>query len=293
MSELAHRYDTVTFLSDYGTTDEFVGVVKSVLHQLAPGVTCVDLTHEIAPFDVRGGALALARSVQYLSPGVILAVVDPGVGTDRRAVAVEIADGRAVLVGPDNGLLAAAVAMAGGATRAVHLDDPQYHLEAPGPTFSGRDIFAPVAAHLCRGVALAELGTTIDPAELLPGLVPLSRREGDDLIAEVLWVDRYGNCQLNVEPDEVEEWGDRVEITAGTRTRVTRRVGTFADVGSGELGLVVDSYGLLALVADQASAGEDLSLAAGDEVTLRAVEADGLGVSVTSSVQIGRRGGSH
>lgn len=168
----------------------------------------------------------------------------------------------------------------------------QYHLEAPGPTFSGRDIFAPVAAASAVAWPRGARHHHRIPPELLPGLV-LSRREGDDLIAEVLWVDRYGNCQLNVEPDEVEEWGDRVEITAGTRTRVTRRVGTFADVGSGELGLVVDSYGLLALVADQASAGEDLSLAAGDEVTLRAVEADGLGVSVTSSVQIGRRGGSH
>src|SRR5690606_19035378 len=113
------------------------------------------------------------------------------VGTDRRAVAVEVGDGSAILVGPDNGLLAPAVAMVGGATRAVHLDRPQYHLLAPGPTFDGRDVFAPVAAHLCNGVPLEEVGTEIDPATLTPGMLPISRMEGEELVAEVLWVDRY------------------------------------------------------------------------------------------------------
>ncbi len=114
-------YETVSFLSDYGSVDEFVGVVHSVIRQLAPGVGVVDVTHEVAPHDVRGGSLTLARAAQYLAPGVVLAVVDPGVGTARRAVAIEVGDGEAVFVGPDNGLLAPAVAMVGGATRAVEL----------------------------------------------------------------------------------------------------------------------------------------------------------------------------
>ena len=296
------RYDTVTFLSDYGNRDEFAGVVRSVLHQLAPGVAVIDLTHEIPPFDIRAGSLALARSVQYLAPGVVLAVVDPGVGGDRRAVAVEIADGAAVLVGPDNGLLAAAVAMAGGASRAVVLDNPEYHLGAPGPTFAGRDIFAPAAAHLCSGVDLHDLGTAIDPAHLLPGLLAIARHEDGEVVAEVLWVDHYGNCQLNVEPDEIAELGDRVAVTTGDRTRVARRIATFADVGPGELGMLVDSYGLLALVVDQASAAAELRLDAGDEVHLAAPgEAHGAASKAATSsttaaaatpVTLGRRPGA-
>ena len=129
----------VTFLSDYGLVDEFVGVVHSVIRSIAPEVAVVDLTHGITPYDVRGGGLALARSTEYLCPGVVLAVVDPGVGSARRAIAVEVGDGMSVLVGPDNGLLAPAVAMCGGATRAVELANPDFQLPAPGPTFAGRD----------------------------------------------------------------------------------------------------------------------------------------------------------
>ena len=111
-------YDTISFLSDYGTVDEFVGVVHSVIHQLAPGTTVIDVSHHVPAHDVRAGGLTLARAAQYLAPGVVLAVVDPGVGTARRAVAIEVGDGGAVFIGPDNGLLAPAVAMVGGATRA-------------------------------------------------------------------------------------------------------------------------------------------------------------------------------
>ena len=146
---MGRRYETVTLLTDYGLDDEFVGVLKSVIRDLAPHATTIDLTHGIRPFDVRAGALALARAIPYVAEGVVLAVVDPGVGTKRRAVAIEVADGAGVLVGPDNGLLAPAVAVAGGATRAVALDNPEYQLPAPGATFAGRDIFAPAAAHLC------------------------------------------------------------------------------------------------------------------------------------------------
>ena len=143
---MGRRYDTVSFLSDYGTSDEFVGVVHSVIRSIAPDVRVIDLTHDIAPYDVRAGALALARSVPYLAPGVVVGVVDPAVGTSRRPIAVEVGDGDSVLVGPDNGLLAPAVAMCGGATRAVELNDAQWHLPSPGATFAGRDVFAPVAA---------------------------------------------------------------------------------------------------------------------------------------------------
>ena len=173
---MARRYDTVSLLTDYGWEDEFVGVVKSVLRDLAPHATAIDLTHGVRPFDVRGGSLALARAIPYVAEGVVVAVVDPGVGTARRAVAVEVAGGAGVLVGPDNGLLAPAVAIAGGAERAVELVNPRYQLEAPGSTFAGRDVFAPAAAHLCNEVDLSDLGRAIDPYALLPGMVPLPRR---------------------------------------------------------------------------------------------------------------------
>ena len=159
---MARRYDTISFLTDYGTVDEFVGVVKSVVRDLANHVTVIDITHEVPPFDVRAGSLTLARAISYVPSGIVLAVVDPGVGTNRLAIAVEVGDGEGVLIGPNNGLLAPAVAMAGGAGRAVVLSNEAYQLVAPGATFAGRDIFAPAAAHLCNGVDLYELGDPID-----------------------------------------------------------------------------------------------------------------------------------
>lgn len=290
------RYDTVSFLTDYGTTDEFVGVVKAVIRDLAPHVGVVDLTHGITPFDVRGGGLALARCISYVPSGVVLAVVDPGVGTSRRAVAIEVAGGEGVLVGPDNGLLAPAVAMAGGAERAVELTNPEYQLVAPGATFAGRDIFAPAAAHLCNGVPLTELGPEVDPGLLLPATVPLPRTDGDTVVAEVLWVDHYGNCQLNLGPDDLPDgWGSHIEVRYRTHTtlvdpsgQATRRAVRSDSFGAldGAVGLVLDSYGMLAVCIEQRSAAAELGLGAGDQVTLAALEAP---PAEATPVTLGRR----
>ncbi len=285
------RYDTVSFLSDYGHADEFVGVVHSVIHQLAPGTRVIDVTHGIPPYDVRAAGLTLARSVQYLSPGVIVAVVDPGVGTHRRPIAVEVGDGRAVFIGPDNGVLAPAVGMLGGATRAVWLNDPEYQLPAHGPLFDGRDVFAPAAAHLCNGVPLEELGEVIDTATLFPGVLPITRDEDGSLVSEVLWVDRYGNAQLNVDPEELDRLGgDHFEVLVDAGRRTARRAAAFDEIGIGAVALVVDSYGLIALAARQASAAEDLGIGPGDAVTLRPIEGaeDETPVSAVT-VQFGRR----
>jgi S-adenosylmethionine hydrolase len=282
----APRYDTVSFLSDYGLRDEFVGIVKGVIADIAPHARVIDLTHEVPPFDVRAGSLALARCISYVPSGVVLAVVDPGVGTARRGIAVSVGGGRGVLIGPDNGLLSMGTALAGGADAAVVLNNPKYQLEAPGATFAGRDIFAPAAAHLCNGVALGELGDAIDPNLLLPGVVPLPRTEGDTVVAEVTWVDRYGNCQLNVGPDEVASLGSTISVglTSPTGERSTRSapvVRTFADIGGG-IGLVVDSFGMLAICVDRGSAAAELSVAPGDAVTLSAVvEPSGVTTRVT------------
>jgi S-adenosylmethionine hydrolase len=269
------RFDTITFLSDYGTGDEFVGVVKSVIRSIAPQVTVLDLTHEIPAYDVRAGSLTLGRSAQYLCPGVVLAVVDPGVGTARRAVAVEVGDGASVLVGPDNGLLAPAVGLVGGATRAVWLNNSEYHLPSPGgPLFDGRDVFAPVAGYLCAGVPLDELGEEIDPAGMLPGVMPVARDEDGSLVAEVLWVDRYGNAQLNIGPGDLDQLGTYFEMRLASGRRSARRAHHFGEVTPGSVGLVTDSYGLVALAADRASAAEDLGIGPGDEVTLVPLDGD-------------------
>ncbi len=267
------RYSTISFLSDFGHQDEFVGVVHSVIRSIAPEVGIVDVTHGIAPHDVRAGALALARSVQYLCPGVVLAVVDPGVGTDRKAVAVEVGDGASVLVGPDNGVLASAVAMVGGASRAVELTVEDYQLPKMGSTFDGRDVFAPVAAHLSNGVDLAELGPLLEPAVLIPGLLPVIEAEDGALVVEVLWIDRYGNAQLNIGPDDLAEWGDPFSVTVGTRIETVGLRDAYRSLGTGEIGAITDSSGLVSLAMNGTSAAIELGLSASDE--LRITKLDG------------------
>ena len=284
-----HRYDTISFLSDYGTRDEFVGIVKCVISDIAPQAKVIDLTHEIPPFDVRAGSLAIARCISYVPSGIVLAVVDPGVGTTRRGVAVSVGGGRGVLIGPDNGLLSMGTALAGGADAAVVLNNPEYQLGAPGDTFAGRDIFAPAAAHLCNGVPFADLGETIDPYLLLPGIVPLPRTEADGIVTEITWVDRYGNCQLNLGPDEVVSLGLTMSVVittaAGERTtRAASVVKNFAAIGGG-IGLVIDSFGMLAICVDRGSAADELNIAVGDAVTLSTLEEQ---PSVTTNVQLRR-----
>lgn len=268
------RHDSISFLSDLGTADGIVGLVKAVVRDLAPHAMVVDLTHDIAPYDVRAGGLALARAVGYVPAGVVLAVVDVG---DRRPVAIEVAGGQGVVVGPDNGLLATAVALAGGADRAVVLDLPEHHLASPGAVLAVRDVFAPIAAQLCNGVDLFDLGTPVDPDTLLPGVVPLPTVPPElaatgGVQAQVLWIDRFGNCQLNIGPDELVPWGGAeghpLQIASGDEIRVVHRVRHSGELGAGAVGLMLDPFGMLSLVADRRSAADELHLAAGDQLTV-------------------------
>jgi hypothetical protein len=269
------KYETISFLSDFGTADEFVGVVHSVINSIAPFVKVIDVTHGIPHFDIRSGGLALARSAQYLSPGVVLAVVDPGVGTQRRAVAVEVGGGESVLVGPDNGLLAPTVALVGGADRAVSLTEINYQLPAPGPTFAGRDIFGPAAAHIASGIDISELGDAVEVSSLVPGLMPITSKENDGLHAEVLWVDQYGNAQINLDPTELETKENEInhfEIKTSGLSRIAKKVETFEELGGGELGLTIDSYGLVALVIGRGSAAEEMKITTGSQVVISYAE---------------------
>ena len=270
-------YDTISFLSDYGHRDEFVGVVKSVIRSIAPDAAVIDITHEIEPFDIRGAGLALARSAQYLAPGVVIAAVDPTAGSSRRCIAVEVGDGSAVLVGPDNGVLAPAVALVGGASRAVELTNTDLHLPAIGTTFAGRDILGPVAGHLCAGVALEELGESIEPAGLMPGVLPVSEANGDEVVAEALWIDRFGNVQLNVDPLEVAPFGPLLHLSINGREHQLHRVEHYEQIPPGSIGLLDDAYGLLSIVAQRRSAAAEVDIAAGDELRLREAR-DGGGI---------------
>jgi hypothetical protein len=263
-------------------------VVHSVIRSIAPQVRVIDITHDIAPYDVRAGGLALVRAANYLAPGVVVAVVDPTVGTARRPIAVEIGGGSSVLVGPDNGVLAPVVQLCGGADRAVEIVNPEYRFTTEPGTFDGRDVFAPAAAHLCNGVDLSELGPVIDPITLFPAMIPLTREDEGRLHAEVLWVDHYGNAQLNVDPDELDVFEDHVRLVMDDGARVARRVGTFAELDANEIGLIVDSYGLVTIVLDKKSAAEELGLSGASAVTIEAFD-DDRPSSVITPVQLGQR----
>jgi S-adenosylmethionine hydrolase len=206
------------------------------------------------------------------------------------AIAVEVAGGEGILIGPDNGLLGPAVALAGGAERSVHLCKPEFHLQAPGATFAGRDVFAPVAAHLCNGVPLEEVGELLDGDSLLPGIVPISRPEGNELATEVLWVDRYGNAQLNVSSEDIDSFGDRVRLRTGDTVRTAVRSPSYGAIKAGEVGLVTDSYGLIAVSLDRSSASQELGLRTGDLVYLGAPgeESRESGGAVSTPVQLRR-----
>ena len=265
----------IVFLSDYGLEDEFVGIVHRVVDSIAPTVRVIDLTHQIPPHDVRAGALTLWRCASWLHDSVVLAVVDPGVGTSRRPVAIEVAGSGTVLVGPDNTLLLPSAHALGRITSAVRLDPQEpgpNHPPGSGCTFDGRDIFAPVAARIASGDGtMEEAGAQIDPASLRGDPVPSPvAAEGGRLRCQVLWVDRFGNVQLNARPADLAHLGDSLMVSTqmGTAPWPARLVAAFADLGDGELGLVTDSYALMAVALNASPAAERLGVRAGDTVLI-------------------------
>lgn len=263
----------ITFLSDYGLADDFVGVCHGVIARICPAARVIDLTHGIARHDVRTGAIVLAEAMPYLPTGVHLAVVDPDVGARRRAVAIRCGDGR-LLVGPDNGLLWPAARAAGGPVQVVDIAQSGFRLQPLSATFHGRDIFAPVAAALAGGAELADAGEPVDPDALVALELPESRREGADLVAHVRYVDRFGNLQLNVRHDDVSGTGLRLGhrariVPVHGEPRAVEYVRTFADAGHGELLLYEDAQRRLALAVNNGDAAAELGLGLDDELRLR------------------------
>jgi S-adenosyl-L-methionine hydrolase (adenosine-forming) len=270
-------YDWITFTSDYGLEDHFVGVCHGVMARVAPGARVLDVSHAVGAQDVRQGALVLAQAVRFLPRAVHLAVVDPGVGTGRGMVAVEA--GGQVLVGPDNGLLAWAAEALGGVTRAVALENPAYRLAPVSRTFHGRDVFAPAAAHLAAGVELGELGPEVDPGRLVR-LEREAAQVGDGkALASVVAVDHFGNLAIGLGRADLERAGvavgDRVEVRAGGRAHRAVVGETFASVPAGELVLHEDSFGSLAVAVNQGRAADRLGAGAGDAVEILRAEGSG------------------
>jgi S-adenosylmethionine hydrolase len=252
---------TVTFLSDYGVGDDFVGVCHGVIARIAPDARVIDITHGIARHEVRSGAIVLARSLEYMPAGVHLAVVDPGVGSERRAVALRCAgdEGR-ILVGPDNGLLSLAAERFGGVAEAVDVGASPLRLTPLSASFHGRDLFAPVAAHLAAGTPLEQAGTALDPAQLVTLELPRAEVSEAGLVTHVLHADRFGNVMLDARPEDLDAGGMRsasAVIVNGVRAAHTT---TFADVPPGGLLLYEDSYGALSLAINRGSALDALGL---------------------------------
>lgn len=261
----------ISFLSDFGHADEFVGVVHGVLAKLAPRSRVIDVGHGFSRGNVKAAALALTRAVQYLPEGVCLAVVDPGVGTDRKAIAAETPWG--VFVGPDNGLLSPAVAMVGGAGKIVSIENPEAMIPSPGETFHGRDLFAPAAALVASGDAgIDELGPEIPGDQIVPLLLPLTETEGSVVSGEAWWIDMFGNVQTNIAPEDLSALGsgpgDTITVTIGSTIHSVPWVTSYGDVEEGEVLLHVDSVGLLAIAVRAGRADEQLSLVEGVAVSL-------------------------
>ncbi len=261
----------VTLLTDYGRDDDFVGVCHGVIRSIAPDVQIVDVTHGIARYAVRTGAIVMHNTLPFMPVGVHVAVVDPQVGTERRAVAVRCGDGR-LLVGPDNGLLSLAWERAGGVVEAVDVSRSPHRLEPVSATFHGRDVFTPVAAHLAIGAELAEAGDPLDPGELETLSLPEARIEDGAAIAHALVVDGFGNVALDLRHEHLLELG----LSIGSRARVDARGGrrdatvvqTFADVPTGDFLIYEDAWGAVAIGVNRGDAAMQLRLTPDDELRI-------------------------
>jgi S-adenosylmethionine hydrolase len=263
----------ITFLSDFGLEDDFVGTCHGVMKVIAPEVEVLDITHGIQRHGVLQGAIVLANTLPYLPKGVHLAVVDPGVGSGRRGLALRSGDGR-LFVGPDNGLLVPAAEKLGGIEAAHEITNEQYVLDHVSATFHGRDVFSPVSAHLAGGVALEDVGPKIELDSLVRLEVPKPDVTHRRIRASCLYVDRFGNMQLNLTRKNLEtldaEPGTRVELEIGAERYYAVTARTFADARDGEIIVYEDAYGTIAIaISGGSAAGTFFSAGPGADIVIR------------------------
>ncbi len=261
----------ITFLTDFGLQDDFVGTCHGVMKRIAPDVEILDITHGIAPQAVLQGALTLANTLPFMPEGVHLAVVDPGVGGSRRALAIRDGQGR-IHVGPDNGLLIPAVEKLGGIEAAHELTNPEYALESVSRTFHGRDLFSPAAAHLALGLPLAELGPPLDPDALARIDLPEPEIGSSRIRCTVVSVDRFGNVQLNLDRSHLEQAGvvpgTRIELQVGPERYYAVVARTFADARPGDIILYEDAYRNLSIAISGGSAAAMFAIVDGQDLRI-------------------------
>jgi S-adenosylmethionine hydrolase len=269
------RFPWITLLTDYGLADGFAAACHGVISRLAPEVQVLDITHLVPPQDIRRGAAVLAQTVPYLpTPAVHVGVVDPGVGTPRRAIALQTASG-SVCLGPDNGLLLWAVDELGGVTRAVEVVNPEVALHPVSRTFHGRDVFTPAAARLATGLHLDELGPAVASASLVRMPTPVLDVRDGRVKCEVLTVDQFGNVQTSARLDDLAaagvEVGSSLSVEPGGVARAVLLGATFAEVPPGEMVALEDSAGRIALTVNRGSAAHRLGLRPGAVIVLHPV----------------------
>ena len=262
----------ISFASDFGISDGSVGVVKGVINRIDPELKINDISHDIPPQNIKYGSLLLMRAIQYIPPGVLLAVVDPGVGTERKPVAIETDWG--VMVGPDNGLLNLACATVGGAKRAYLLENENWIIPSDGNTFHARDLFSPFAAGIASGqLDIKDCGEEVDLMNLQQYLIPLTEKKDDGVKGEVLWVDHYGNCQTNISPDELTELGksigDVLSIMVQNQEIKMTWSETYQSDGINQVGLITDSWGMVSIFAKNKNASEIMGIVDGEKIDIK------------------------
>tara|TARA_A100000164_G_scaffold180407_1_gene160300 strand:- start:65 stop:919 length:855 start_codon:yes stop_codon:yes gene_type:complete len=262
----------ISFASDFGISDGSVGVVKGVINRIDPDLKINDISHNIPPQNIKYGSLLLMRAIQYIPPGVLLAVVDPGVGTERKPVAIQTEWG--IMVGPDNGLLNLACATVGGAQKAHLLENEDWIIPSEGNTFHARDIFSPFAAGLASSqLSIEECGEEVDLMNLQQYLIPLTEKKENEVKGEVMWIDHYGNCQTNISPEELSDLdkniGDVISLNINNQEIKTTWVNNYQEEGVNQLGIVTDSWGMISIFSRNKNAGEILDIQDGEKVTIK------------------------
>jgi S-adenosylmethionine hydrolase len=262
----------ITFLSDFGVEDDFAGTCHGVIKRIAPEADVIDITHGIQPTSILQGSVVLASTLPYMPVGVHLAIVDPDVGTPRRALVLRSGDGR-ILVGPDNGLLVPAAEALGGVEAAHEITNREYALEPVSATFHGRDIFSPAAAHLSLGIDPADLGAAVEPDSLVRLEFPQPEIGSRRARATCLYVDRFGNIQLNLTASDLEPLGivpgRQVEVELPVDRFYAVAARTFADARPGDIILYEDAYRNIAIAISRGNAAQTFGVRAGTEVRLR------------------------